>query len=207
MIICPVLTHVLHSSQLEQHLATLWKQRIPCQCSFDSFSFSWQECDGLLIRYQNRRLENIIELHNKTPVWNEETASHVLNFNGRVTQASIKNFQIVHSKDCEYSAFCFAVMCAWLCAWQTIYAHSSVAWLSWSACMRSLNVLYVCVRVCDICNIYEYIYLCVLPIPCFFSGLHCDAVWSNSWWHFHTGLQLPNVCCAGFCHCSLQLRW
>lgn len=64
-----------------------------------------QECDGLLIRYQNRRMENLIELHNKTPVWNDETQSHVLNFNGRVTQASIKNFQIVHSKDCEYHFF------------------------------------------------------------------------------------------------------
>ncbi|XP_036067892.1 tubby-related protein 1 [Oryzias melastigma] len=60
------------------------------------------ECDGLLIRYQNRRMENLIELHNKTPVWNEETASHVLNFNGRVTQASVKNFQIVHNKDLDY---------------------------------------------------------------------------------------------------------
>ncbi|TNN76425.1 Tubby-related protein 1 [Liparis tanakae] len=60
------------------------------------------ECDGLLIRHQNRRMENLIELHNKTPVWNDESASHVLNFNGRVTQASIKNFQIVHSKDLDY---------------------------------------------------------------------------------------------------------
>ncbi|XP_036955836.1 tubby-related protein 1-like isoform X2 [Acanthopagrus latus] len=60
------------------------------------------DCDGLLIRHQNRRMDNMIELHNKTPVWNEETASHVLNFNGRVTQASIKNFQIVHSKDLDY---------------------------------------------------------------------------------------------------------
>ncbi|XP_043977015.1 tubby-related protein 1-like [Gambusia affinis] len=60
------------------------------------------ECDGLLVRYQNRRMENLIELRNKTPVWNEETASHVLNFNGRVTQASVKNFQIVHNKDLDY---------------------------------------------------------------------------------------------------------
>ncbi|XP_038134383.1 tubby-related protein 1-like isoform X2 [Cyprinodon tularosa] len=60
------------------------------------------ECDSLLVRYQNRRMENLIELHNKTPVWNEETASHVLNFNGRVTQASVKNFQIVHNKDLDY---------------------------------------------------------------------------------------------------------
>uniref|UniRef100_A0A671YSY8 TUB like protein 1b n=2 Tax=Sparus aurata TaxID=8175 RepID=A0A671YSY8_SPAAU len=60
------------------------------------------DCDGLLIRHQSRRTENMIELHNKTPVWNDETSSHVLNFNGRVTQASIKNFQIVHSKDLDY---------------------------------------------------------------------------------------------------------
>ncbi|XP_048879301.1 tubby-related protein 1-like [Brienomyrus brachyistius] len=61
-----------------------------------------RENDGLLTRYQNRNMENLIELHNKTPVWNEETASHVLNFAGRVTQASIKNFQIVHTKDVDY---------------------------------------------------------------------------------------------------------
>lgn len=41
----------------------------------------------------------------------------------------------------------------------------------------------------------------------FFSGLHCDAVWTNSWWHFHAGLQLPAVCCAGLCHRALQLWW
>ncbi|XP_077053909.1 TUB like protein 1b isoform X2 [Siphateles boraxobius] len=58
--------------------------------------------NGLLMRHQNRNMENLIELRNKTPVWNEDTASHVLNFNGRVTQASIKNFQIVHSKDLDY---------------------------------------------------------------------------------------------------------
>ncbi|XP_063767904.1 tubby-related protein 1-like isoform X2 [Eleginops maclovinus] len=60
------------------------------------------DLDGLLIRHQNRRMENLIELQNKTPVWNEDSSSHVLNFNGRVTQASIKNFQIVHSKDPDY---------------------------------------------------------------------------------------------------------
>ncbi|XP_028848667.1 tubby-related protein 3 isoform X2 [Denticeps clupeoides] len=60
------------------------------------------ENDGLLMRYQNRQMDNLIELHNKTPVWNDDTASYVLNFSGRVTQASVKNFQIVHSKDNSY---------------------------------------------------------------------------------------------------------
>lgn len=61
-------------------------------------------------------MDNLLELHNKTPVWNEgiewyfscfflnqilvlETQSYVLNFHGRVTQASVKNFQIVHEDD------------------------------------------------------------------------------------------------------------
>uniref|UniRef100_A0A8C1MDK6 Tubby C-terminal domain-containing protein n=1 Tax=Cyprinus carpio TaxID=7962 RepID=A0A8C1MDK6_CYPCA len=58
--------------------------------------------DNILMRYQNRQMDNLIELHNKTPVWNDDTTSYVLNFSGRVTQASVKNFQIVHSKDNSY---------------------------------------------------------------------------------------------------------
>ena len=30
-----------------------------------------------------------------------ETGSFVLNFNGRVTLASVKNFQVVHDNDCK----------------------------------------------------------------------------------------------------------
>ncbi|XP_051891068.1 tubby protein homolog [Pristis pectinata] len=58
--------------------------------------------DGLLARWQNNNTENLIELHNKTPVWNDETQSYVLNFHGRVTHASVKNFQIVHENDADY---------------------------------------------------------------------------------------------------------
>lgn len=32
-------------------------------------------------------------------LWSSETQSYVLNFHGRVTQASVKNFQIVHDND------------------------------------------------------------------------------------------------------------
>ncbi|XP_040472396.1 tubby-related protein 1 isoform X1 [Falco naumanni] len=58
--------------------------------------------DGLLMRWQNRNMDNVIELHNKAPVWNDETQSYVLNFHGRVTHASVKNFQIVHGSDPDY---------------------------------------------------------------------------------------------------------
>ncbi|KAM9402053.1 tubby-related protein 3 isoform 7-T10 [Salvelinus alpinus] len=60
------------------------------------------EQDSLLSKWQNHSLENLIELHNKAPVWNDDTQSYVLNFHGRVTQASVKNFQIVHDNDPDY---------------------------------------------------------------------------------------------------------
>ncbi|XP_019371577.1 PREDICTED: tubby-related protein 3 isoform X1 [Gavialis gangeticus] len=60
------------------------------------------EHESLLAKWQNKNLENLIELHNKAPVWNDDTQSYVLNFHGRVTQASVKNFQIVHENDPEY---------------------------------------------------------------------------------------------------------
>ncbi|XP_059496632.1 tubby protein-like isoform X2 [Stegostoma tigrinum] len=60
------------------------------------------EHETLLARWQNKNMENIVELHNKCPVWNEDTQSYVLNFHGRVTQASVKNFQIIHSNDPDY---------------------------------------------------------------------------------------------------------
>lgn len=58
--------------------------------------------DGIIGRWKRKEVEHLVELHNKTPVWNEETQSYVLNFHGRVTQASVKNFQIVHDNDVDY---------------------------------------------------------------------------------------------------------
>ncbi|XP_022418846.1 tubby protein homolog isoform X5 [Delphinapterus leucas] len=60
------------------------------------------EHETLLSRWQNKNTESIIELQNKTPVWNDDTQSYVLNFHGRVTQASVKNFQIIHGNDPDY---------------------------------------------------------------------------------------------------------
>ncbi|XP_058162604.1 tubby-related protein 1 [Dasypus novemcinctus] len=58
--------------------------------------------DGLLVRWQNKSLESLVALHNKPPVWNEDSGSYTLNFQGRVTRASVKNFQIVHADDPDY---------------------------------------------------------------------------------------------------------
>ncbi|TRZ02803.1 hypothetical protein DNTS_017687 [Danionella cerebrum] len=60
------------------------------------------ELESLLTRYENGNKENLVTLANKSPSWNEQTQSYVLNFHGRVTQASVKNFQIVHPDNVDY---------------------------------------------------------------------------------------------------------
>ncbi|KAG0228232.1 hypothetical protein BGW41_003504 [Actinomortierella wolfii] len=58
--------------------------------------------DTLMARYSSGDRSNLLVLKNKSPQWNEETSSFVLNFNNRVSLASVKNFQIVHDDDLEY---------------------------------------------------------------------------------------------------------
>ncbi|KAI3365623.1 hypothetical protein L3Q82_010712 [Scortum barcoo] len=54
------------------------------------------ELETLLVRHANNYTDKLVTLVNKSPSWNEQTQSYVLNFHGRVTQASVKNFQIIH---------------------------------------------------------------------------------------------------------------
>lgn len=49
------------------------------------------------VKSQNN--EKLTFLRNKPPRWNEATQSHCLNFGGRVTLPSIKNFQLIAEKD------------------------------------------------------------------------------------------------------------
>ncbi|XP_073998826.1 tub domain-containing protein ktub isoform X1 [Rhodnius prolixus] len=60
------------------------------------------DTESLLECFRTKCMDNLIQLHNKTPAWNDDTQSYVLNFHGRVTQASVKNFQIVHDSDVDY---------------------------------------------------------------------------------------------------------
>lgn len=73
--------------------------------------FALQEQESLLSKWQNHSMDNLIELHNKAPVWNDDTQSYVLNFHGRVTQASVKNFQIVHDNDRKSLSLSFPICC------------------------------------------------------------------------------------------------
>eukprot|EP00049_Salpingoeca_infusionum_P010192 m.172247 g.172247 ORF g.172247 m.172247 type:complete len:388 (+) comp14574_c0_seq1:550-1713(+) len=58
--------------------------------------------DGLIKRHKMGLTQNLVELRNKKPQWIKETGAYVLNFHGRVTEPSVKNFQLVSETDPEY---------------------------------------------------------------------------------------------------------
>lgn len=45
--------------------------------------------------------QDTVVMRNKPPKWNEQLGAYCLNFKGRVTQASVKNFQLVSEADPE----------------------------------------------------------------------------------------------------------
>lgn len=61
-----------------------------------------RDSETMLERWKANQMTNLLPLHNKQPVWSDETQAYVLNFHGRVTQASVKNFQLVHAADEDY---------------------------------------------------------------------------------------------------------
>lgn len=58
------------------------------------------ETDGLAAMAQGNN-QLIDTFSNKSPKWNESIGAYVLNFNKRVTEASVKNFQLVNSTDTD----------------------------------------------------------------------------------------------------------
>ncbi|XP_076987342.1 tubby-related protein 2 isoform X2 [Tamandua tetradactyla] len=60
------------------------------------------EQESLLSRLHRGASHGLILLQNKAPSWSDESGAYVLNFHGRVTRASVKNFQIVHPNDPSY---------------------------------------------------------------------------------------------------------
>jgi tubby-related protein 1 len=55
--------------------------------------------DDMLTRMKDRNFRDLTYLINKPPRWNEQVGAYVLNFNGRVTMASVKNFQLVDPEE------------------------------------------------------------------------------------------------------------
>ncbi|XP_069462201.1 tubby protein-like isoform X2 [Ambystoma mexicanum] len=101
-----------------------------------------KEQDTLLGRYHNGNTENIIELHNKAPSWNEETQSYVLNFHGRVTHASVKNFQIIHTADPDYIVMQFGRVAEDVFTMD--YSYPLCALQAFSICLSSFDGKLAC---------------------------------------------------------------
>ena len=47
------------------------------------------------------KVAGLFPMINKPPRWNDQVGAYVLNFNGRVTMASVKNFQLIHPEEPE----------------------------------------------------------------------------------------------------------
>ena len=52
-------------------------------------------------KFKERDLDQLFYMINKPPRWNEQVGAYVLNFNGRVTMSSVKNFQLINPEDQE----------------------------------------------------------------------------------------------------------
>lgn len=57
--------------------------------------------ESLAEKFKAGKTNEIIPMQNKSPVWNEETQSYVLNFHKRVKLPSVKNFQIVRQDNID----------------------------------------------------------------------------------------------------------
>jgi len=49
----------------------------------------------MIAKFKSGNMQGIKFFYNKPPKWNEHLQAFVLNFNGRVDKASVKNFQLV----------------------------------------------------------------------------------------------------------------
>jgi tubby and related proteins len=59
------------------------------------------EADGMLAKFKDKEKDELFYMINKPPRWNDQVGAYVLNFNGRVTMASVKNFQLINPDDQE----------------------------------------------------------------------------------------------------------
>lgn len=58
--------------------------------------------ESLLDKYRQRHMENLHVLCSKDAQWDQSLNSYVLNYHGRATQASVKNFQICHHSNPDF---------------------------------------------------------------------------------------------------------
>ena len=101
-----------------------------------------KKADELLSRFKDRDMKNVIELINKPPRWNDQVGAYVLNFNGRVTMASVKNFQLVSPDDEDKIILQFGRVGKDLFTMD--FAHPLTPFQAFSICLSSLDGKWAC---------------------------------------------------------------
>jgi len=57
--------------------------------------------DSMMAKFKAMHTQDMFLMINKPPKWNDNVGAYVLNFNGRVTMASVKNFQLCTPTDLD----------------------------------------------------------------------------------------------------------
>lgn len=100
-----------------------------------------QSSEESSIARSTAKKQNIF-LRNKPPQWNEESQSYVLNFNGRVTMASVKNFQVIHNDDPDYIVLQFGKVSPNIFSMDYQYPMSALQ--AFGICLTSFDAKLAC---------------------------------------------------------------
>jgi len=99
--------------------------------------------DGLMVsNFKKGDESDMVVMRNKPPKWNDSLGAYCLNFNGRVTHASVKNFQLVSDNDLEHVILQFGKVGK--DTFTMDYAHPICALQAFSMCLTSFDNKLAC---------------------------------------------------------------
>lgn len=101
-----------------------------------------RESDTIQERLKLDRMDDLIAMENKQPEWSEKSQTYELKFGGRVTKASVKNFQIVHPKQPDYVVLQFGRTGEHQFTMDYQYPMSALQ--AFSICLSSLDGKWAC---------------------------------------------------------------
>ena len=60
--------------------------------------------DHMIAQYKSGSVKKMIHLENKLPSWSPSRDGYIMDFNDRITVASVKNFQIIDPNDSSFES-------------------------------------------------------------------------------------------------------
>ncbi|KAL4439006.1 hypothetical protein ABPG77_006943 [Micractinium sp. CCAP 211/92] len=100
------------------------------------------EGETLLGQYKSYSLSSCVVLRNKPPRWNQAMSAYCLNFGGRVTQASVKNFQLVSVDNMDRTILQFGKVAS--DAFTMDYCYPMTALQAFAICLSSFDSKLAC---------------------------------------------------------------